>query len=64
MIAVETESSLQNSGKARAEDVAEELFENTDVDNDFMADRIVWRMKSFQDKIEDYELTKETNNEF
>ena len=27
MIAVETESSLQNSGKARAEDVAEELFE-------------------------------------
>jgi hypothetical protein len=64
MIAVETESSLQNSGKARAEDVAEELFENTDVDNDFMADRIVWRMKSLQDKIEDYELTKEANNEF
>ena len=73
MIAVETktESSLQNNNDPQdsykhpsAEEVSEELFDKTDVDNDFMADRIVWRMKSLQNKIEDYELTKETNNEF
>ena len=70
MIAVETqeiESNSQMNSKEKqqtSEEVADDLFENTDVDNEFMADRIVWRMKSLQSKIEDYESTKEHNIEF
>ena len=59
MIAVETQ--IESNSQSNSEDHS---FEGTNVDNDFMADRIVWRMKSLQEKIESHELTKEINNEF